>query len=265
MPDGWQTKRVLITVRTYPAPARKGIEVSCTAGITDSGEWIRLFPIPYRYMAEDTQFHKYQWIEVEVRKATGDPRPESYTPNLDSIRLAEKVSTANGWSARRALLAPLIGSSMCDLRRGLRGKRGRAATLGLIRPRSIDRLVIRADAAEWSADDLKRLLQQPLMGNAPKQRLEKMPVKFTYDFHCEDSACNGHRMRCTDWEMCETYRSWTRQYGKKDGERRFRQRYFDQMVERNDTHLYVGTHSLYPTWIAVGVFYPPKSAQAMLI
>ena len=35
--ERWSTKRVLITVRTYPVPARKGIEVSCTGGITADG------------------------------------------------------------------------------------------------------------------------------------------------------------------------------------------------------------------------------------
>src|ERR1700739_1573735 len=32
MAFGWSTKRVLIVVKTYPTPAHKGVEVSCTAG-----------------------------------------------------------------------------------------------------------------------------------------------------------------------------------------------------------------------------------------
>ena len=83
------TKRVLITVRTYPVPAQAGIEVSCTAGITAEGEWIRLFPIPYRFLAQDQRFTKYQWIDVDVVKATNDVRPESYHVNPDSIRILE--------------------------------------------------------------------------------------------------------------------------------------------------------------------------------
>ena len=70
---------------------------------------------------------------------------------------------------------------------------------------------------------------------------------------------------CTDWEMCETWRSWVRQYGPDDGERHFRHRYFDQMVQRNDTHFFIGTHSKWPTWMVVGVFYPPKTAQPLLV
>ena len=51
-----QQKRVLITVRTYPTPAKKGVEVSCTAGVTEEGKWIRLFPIPYRFMDPECSF-----------------------------------------------------------------------------------------------------------------------------------------------------------------------------------------------------------------
>src|SRR5215204_3846145 len=102
-----QRKRVLITIRTYPSPARKGIEISCTAGITESGTWIRLFPVPYRLMKPEQQFAKYQWIEADFYKAN-DPRPESFHPNVESIRVVSPVmSTAASWSERKQLIWPL--------------------------------------------------------------------------------------------------------------------------------------------------------------
>lgn len=70
----WQEKRVLIAVRTYPTPAAKGAETSCTAGITEDGEWIRLFPINYRQLEPEQKFHKYDWVTVRVAKAS-DPTP----------------------------------------------------------------------------------------------------------------------------------------------------------------------------------------------
>ena len=37
------------------------------------------------------------------------------------------------------------------------------------------------------------------------------------------------------------------------------------MIEKYDTHFYVGTVQKYPgTWIIVGLFYPPKSAQSRM-
>ena len=40
---------VLITVMTYPHPSQRHQELVCTAGITEAGEWVRLYPIDYRY------------------------------------------------------------------------------------------------------------------------------------------------------------------------------------------------------------------------
>ena len=215
-------------------------------------------------MAQDQRFSKYQWITANVRKAS-DPRPESYTPDLDSLQIASEIMpTTNAWAARRAAVERLIGLSMCELQRNLRGKRGQSATLGLVKPRTIDRLLIRVDDPEWSVDDLARLRQNTFWANTPTHELEKMPVKFTYEFHCEETACNGHRLRCTDWEMAQTWRGWRRVYGD-EWERPFMQKFFAEMVERNNTHFFVGTHSLYPTWMVIGLFYPPKTEQPILL
>src|SRR5436305_10351583 len=108
MAGGWAEKRVLITVRTYPVPAQKGIEVSCTGGITDDGKWIRLFPVPYRFLADDKRFTKYQWITVSATKPTTDTRPESFTPNLDTLKIGDRLSTADNWRTRREIVGPLM-------------------------------------------------------------------------------------------------------------------------------------------------------------
>ena len=55
--------KVLITVMTYPHPSAKYQEVICTAGVTETGEWVRLYPIDYRYRPKEQKFQKYQWIE----------------------------------------------------------------------------------------------------------------------------------------------------------------------------------------------------------
>ena len=95
-----ETKRALIVVRTYPVPSRSGVEVSCTAAITDKGEWLRLFPVPWRLLDEDKQFRKYQWVDVTVTKAR-DSRPESFKLSPDGLKIVtEPLSTAKGWSAR---------------------------------------------------------------------------------------------------------------------------------------------------------------------
>src|SRR5437870_2442359 len=103
----YEKKRVFITARTYPTPAKRGVEVSCTGGITDANQWIRLFPVPYRFLSPDQRFHKYQWIEVHAAKSSDD-RPESYEINLDTLKITSRVlPTDESWNARKQLVFPL--------------------------------------------------------------------------------------------------------------------------------------------------------------
>jgi hypothetical protein len=254
MPD-WSTKRVLITVRTYPVPAQKNIEVSCSAGVTSDGKWIRLFPVPWRLMDYDRRFLKYQWINVDVIKSTGDPRPESYKLNVDSIKIVDHLSTIDSWRARKMVVQPLIKQSMCQIRKE-RDANG-SPTLGLFKPREIERLLIEPDASEWSAQQLTNLDQTMLFHSTPTEKLEKIPHKFKYNFRCDDADCNGHTMSCTDWEMAQSYRSWRDEYDE-EWEIALRQKYEEEMINKFDTHFYVGTVHKHPKeWIIVGLFYPP--------
>jgi hypothetical protein len=257
-----ETKTVLITARTYPTPAKKGVEVSCTAGITEQGEWIRLFPVPYRFLDVEKRFKKYQWIKARVRKATDDVRPESFKLDADSIEIVspKPLSTAREWAARKAVVLPLRAHCLCCLKRE-RDAKG-APTLGVFKPKIINRLVIEADDATWTTKQRETLAQGSLFQDAPKAELEKIPYSFQYDFHCDETGCSGHTLSCTDWEMGESWRQWHREYGS-EWEAKFRQRYETEMIEKNDTHFYVGTVHKFPaTWIIVGLFYPRLPAPA---
>jgi hypothetical protein len=257
MPGPTERKRVLITVRTYPTPAIKGVEVSCTAGVTDDGQWIRLFPVPYRRLDFDKRFKKYQWIDVEVSKARKDPRPESYTPNIDSIQIVRTVSPKDNWHERRRLLAPLTSHCFCCIKQ--RQAETGFPTLGLFKPLTIERLSIEPVDPNWTEDELARLRQYSMFEKANLQELEKIPFKFTYDFRCPHTGCGGHSVSCTDWEMSESYRRWRRKYVSK-WEEKFRQTYEQEMMNKHETHFFVGNLLAYPkTWIIVGLFYPPPA------
>ena len=119
---------------TYPHPSRVHQELVCTAGISDAGEWVRLYPIDYRYRPNHQQFRKYQWIEVELasRGAGNDNRKESRKPNLDSISiLGAPLTTANGWAERRAIIDPLPHYTRKQLEGLYETQR---ISLGIVRP-----------------------------------------------------------------------------------------------------------------------------------
>jgi hypothetical protein len=159
-----ETKRALIVVRTYPTPAKQGIEVSCTAAITDTGEWLRLFPVPYRFLDSDKRFRKYQWVDVQVSKAA-DHRVESYKIENNSITIVtDHLPTEHGWRERRKLVGPLVKPSLCWLQR--ERDRQQYPTLGIFKPRRIMRLVIESEAEpDWSESELQILRRRTPAGS----------------------------------------------------------------------------------------------------
>jgi hypothetical protein len=260
MQPQWSKRRVLIVVKTYPVPVQTGIEVSCTAAVTADGSWLRLFPVPYRFLEEDRRFRKYQWTDVDVIRAKSDVRPESYKLNPDTIEVRESVPASDGWRQRRHLLRPLMRSSMCAIRRE-REAHG-APTLGLFKPAEIRRLRIDPTAPSWTPQELACLRQMDMFRGSPAT--EKVPFKFRYEFRCSEATCLGHTMLCTDWEMGQAYRRWRREYGT-GWEAAFRHRFEGEMIRKYDTHFYVGTIHQHPnTWIIVGLFYPPPEANPEL-
>ena len=87
---GLLTKKVLVTVKTYPTLSSTYGELVCTAGITEDGSWIRIYPIPFRRLKEYYRFEKYTWIELPLEKNKQDPRPESFRPrDLSEIKILE--------------------------------------------------------------------------------------------------------------------------------------------------------------------------------
>ena len=255
----YHTKKVLITVKTYPLPSRKIIEASCTAGITQDNKWIRLFPLPFRYLEYEKQFKKYQWIEARVSKAT-DPRPESHKIDLDSIKVIGKpLPTSDNWKIRKDTVFPLVSPSLCYLEK-TRVETG--VTLGIFKPRIINKLIIEPEEDPfWTEQEMSVLSRQSMFDKQNVKPLEKIPFKFYYRFFCDEPKCRGHKLSATDWEMGEAYRKWKRHYGNK-WEDYFRQKFEYDVIYNFDTYFYVGTIRAHPdVWIIVGLFYPHKEVS----
>jgi hypothetical protein len=218
---------------------------------------MRVFPVPYRFLDPDKRFKKWQWIDVSVKRAAGDPRPESHNLDIASLKIVSNVSTAHEWAARRELVRPLRRPSLCAIMK--EQQENDAPTLGIFRPGKIKRLTITADSPVWTHKQAT-ILSQQLLGfeKGPKRELEKIPFEFRYEFICDDANCRGHKILCTDWEMAEAYRQWRAKYGA-NWEEKFRGKFERDMIEKYDTHFFVGTVHQHPrNWLIVGLFYPPK-------
>ena len=250
--------KVLIAVMTYPHPSKSYRELICTAGISESGEWIRLYPVDYRYRPPHQQFRKYQWIEVEL-EGTGkgnDKRIESRRPNLETIKvLGQPLPTADQWAERRAIVDRLPHHTLNKLRELHDAKQ---VSLGIIRPTRVLDLEIADAEGDWKPEWQGELNQLRLFGPPPKP-LRKLPYKFTYIFECADSA-KPHRATITDWELGTLFlKEADRLASDKAAAESVKKKFFGELCRADkDTRFFMGTFFPYNTWLVLGVFWPPK-------
>lgn len=262
---GKQKLKVLITVKTYPIPSAKYDELVCTAGVTESGDFIRLYPVNFRDLPFSQQYKKYQWIEVLAQKHQGrDVRKESFRPDCDSIQiLGEPIKSNPGnWAERaRYALAKKTGS-MEELNDHRRADR---TSLGVFRPKKVQDLVVSADDPDWKAG-FKAALQQARLWETrtvSKEPPRKVPFKFHYQFECDDSRCKGHRMMIEDWEVGALFWKLIDQgASQQEAAVKVRDKFLGELCGTDkDTHFFVGTILAHPkTWVVIGVFYPKIQA-----
>ncbi len=255
--------RILILCKTYPSPSGRHAETSCVAGVDDSGELIRLFPVPFRLIGDKKQFKKWQWISARVDKAKNDHRPESHKLFVDTIRLDGKpVPTKNDWVERRALLQKLL---VFDDFSALETARQRSGpTFGIVRPAKILGLDITpVDRPEWTEDEKAKLLQHQQQGglfDATDAKsisiLRKLPFDFHYRYASSDASVS-YRHKIVDWEIGALFWNCRKIYDEK-WEAPFRDK-LEQSLPSTDLMFLMGTIHRFPDqWLIVSLLYPPR-------
>jgi hypothetical protein len=265
-----ETKRILILCKTYPSPSAKYVETSCVAGMDEKGQLIRLFPVPFRFVNDAQQFKKWQWIDASVRKTNDDHRLESHRVSVDTIQLVgSPLPTTNDWVERRRVMESLEVFEDFDALESARQSRG--ITLGLVRPsRLVDLEITQADSAEWSPDEVAKLMQAQMQGSLFDQDdesralklLRKLPYDFRYRYECTVAGiAKPYRHKLVDWEAGALY--WN-VHRRADWVSAFRQRFFDDFLKRDVLFLMGTIHRFPDQWLIVSVLYPPKPQPEVL-
>lgn len=262
---GYEPADMLITVKTYPAPSARHVETVCVAGVRlDRGEpeWVRLYPIAFRKLGEPEQFKKFQMVKADLRaRGTTDSRPESHSPDLDSLMLGEVINTKRNWERRRELLGPLLGqTSTCELIR--LNKAGTMAdaipSLGLIKPDVLD--VIVKPGKPWTGKQLAKvkLSAEPDLFNTPLTELQPMAYQVMYRYRCESGGCPGHLQSVLDWELGVAGWRWPRIYGPETANK-ILEKWEEMTAADKDTYFFVGNqHQYRQAFSVLGVRWPKR-------
>lgn len=107
--DQYQKRRVCVLVKAYPQPSKKYEETVCVAVVTEDHKLLRLYPVRFRHLDQSRRFNRFDWIEVAMTRARGDPRPESMKVAEDTITIIKREARPE---ARAALWKPCVVDSL---------------------------------------------------------------------------------------------------------------------------------------------------------
>lgn len=256
---------MLVLVKAAPVLTQHFDETMCVAGVRlDRAlpEWVRLHPVPFRDLGEDSQFAKYQEIEVEAIKPKTDRRPESWTPLHGSIRLGERIGVDRKWADRRDVIARLPEQDMCDLvEANRRGSGPGTPSLAIVRPRQPPELAITERDAEqlarWRSRAQGAASRQSLFDDAStaKPDFEVVPWRFQYRYRCAKPDCGAHTQTIVDWEAVAL---WRHVRHRPNWQELVRQKFEAELWRDRAAVLFVGNQEQHPTsFLVLGVFWPP--------
>ena len=253
-------EKLLIVAKTCPIPSAKYRETVCVAAINRAGELRRLYPIPFRLIAGESQFKKWEWVRAVVSTTSRDQRPESRRLDVDTVeKLSEPISTKNDWQERRSWIEPRLSVSFDALK--LRRQQTQKS-LGFIKPTRLLGLDITPiKDTEWTEKEWISLTQEGLFDSdeaLSRPPLRKIPFEFRYHYECETpSGIAQHRHMVTDWEAGALYWNCVSSHGA-NWETPFRARLETEFAQKDLIFMMGTVHRFPDQWLIISLIYPPK-------
>ncbi len=263
--------KVLITVKTYPTLSTKYDELVCTAGFTEDGSWIRIYPVEFRKKAYKDQYTKYDWIEVDLVKNDSDFRPESFRPKTADTTFEKigELDTKGNWIKRKELVLNNVYKDLTKLISEAQD-RNVGTSLAVFKPTKIIDFVIEEVDREWDEKKLASLKQFNLFESTDKgfEVVKKLPYKFSYKF----ADINGREstLMIEDWEIGQLF--WNCLYRSGSEEiacELVRKKYIDDFAQTKDLYLFLGTTKRFHftgrnPFVIIGTFTPKIETQTKL-
>ena len=247
-------ERLLVLAKAVPEISKKYEHLVCVAGLTDKGEWRRIYPIPWKvfWKNSDKYFKKKMWIEYELKEdCPSDCRPESRKIKFETITPLEEASFRE--------IEGLLKERLTTIEE-LERKTPRVQSLGVVKP--VEIIGFEPTTNKHYEELLVKRGQLNLMGKRAVQ-LEIPRYKYRYIFR--DDKEKVHEIICEDWEVgelyrkCENYRKEGKYKDEEEMHKKVREKFLYEIPKKGDVYFIVGSHFRFPTYLIIGVIYPKKS------
>ncbi len=261
--------RAVIFGKTYPEPSKRYYETVCTGALrATDGRPIRLYPVPLRYMRDDTQYQLWDVIDVPIDRSNNDQRPESFKIDPERLQCIDHVSAdSQGWAERRALLDRSRDWHYAGMTELKTANRARKTSIGLVVPGSIEKVEL-ATKPPSERDEFRnkceelRLKKESDMFDPLYHSLDFLPNEIYLHWRCvapcDTCARQPHRMKVLDWGLMQLARNkgWDAAVNKLEE------------ISDSRTHefrMFLGNYAQHPTNFGViALWYPRRQEQTAL-
>lgn len=237
-------ERLLLLCMAYPELSKKyGLSV-CMAGVTETGEYRRIYPIPFTTFLS-FGFVKREWISYEI-KEKGDYRKESYKiyPNTMQHGDKEEYEQIREICKRDKTSIETLKTEWVTDR----------TSLGIIQPK-LKGITITKNAPAT-------LFKKQELLNDKRIPFDLLEYSIRYHFTCSDSCNTTHKCLCLDTEVGQLYRNIKKRATNTiEIERKLKDKLFYWMQSR-DLYFLMGNHSLHPrSWMCISLLYPKQKGM----
>jgi hypothetical protein len=247
-------ERLLVLAKAAPESSSKYQELVCVAGITESGEWRRIYPLPWElfWKTSGVNFKKKSWIEYELQEnKPSDHRPESRKIKFNTLKPGEE---ANFKDIERLLKERVT----CIEELEKLGPKTRS--LGVVEPREI------LDFVQTDNPHYEKLVKRGSQENLFGEKAVKLEIpKYKYRYRFKDDIGGiVHETLCEDWEAvelyrhCEQYRKIGKYKDEAEVDQKVKQKMLHDITKNGRVYFVVGSHYRFPSYMVVGVIYPKK-------
>lgn len=232
----------IILIKAAPQVGKRHGETVCCAAIDLDGNWLRLYPVSFRYLEDGQKFRRWDRVKFSWSLPKDDRRPESRRISAQSLTIVGKLAK----NERQNFLSPKIVTS---LDRELEVGHSLALLSAEIKEFYYTRKT--PEEIEEEAKKFNSLRNQnDLFNSQPLIPFSPCNYSFKYRYVTNDGPRDG---TCQDWEIEATFFKWSKLYGEQSALDRLMNVFGDDYIKKGML-LAMGTHSRFPdTWLINGV------------
>ncbi|MEM7069021.1 MAG: hypothetical protein AAF478_09065 [Pseudomonadota bacterium] len=236
------TAEAIVLIKAAPVVSSKYGETVCCAAVDLNKQWLRLYPVSFRYLEHDKKFGRWDKIKFGWRLPNDDNRIESRRINQDTLEIIGTLKKRE----RQTFLSSMIVTS---LDRERQAERSLALLSAEINEFTVaEKTNTELDEALSRLEALRN--QNDLFAESALLPYQPCPYKFGYRYTTDDGLRNG---TCQDWEMEATFFRLRSVHGEETALKKMRQTFGEDYPNRGML-LAMGTHSRFPdTWLINGV------------